>query len=145
MGDGLLGLDPLRQVSFLLTVWWYGVNWLVAYPYEGMGDALPPSFNAVTLARLRALPVSSATAFEAFADRLIEATGLSWLAADHSSARMLLRGSIERMVVQVLADFGAVEREYGEEPLRTSKTSRLVAMEITPLGRALLDAVANNQ
>ncbi|MDY7076859.1 MAG: hypothetical protein SXV54_08020 [Chloroflexota bacterium] len=35
-GEGFLGTAPLLQVSFLLTVWWYEVNWLVAYPFEGM-------------------------------------------------------------------------------------------------------------
>lgn len=53
--ESFLALDPLLQVSFLLTVWWHQVNWLVAYPFEGMGEELPSSFNVVTLAQLRAL------------------------------------------------------------------------------------------
>ncbi len=46
------------------------------------------------------------------------------------------------MVIDVLAAFGAMECEYREEPLGKGTTSRLVAFEITPLGKALLEAVA---
>ncbi len=141
-GEEFLGTAPLLQVSFLLTVWWYEVNWLVAYPFEGMGDALPPFFNPVTLARLRSLPIGTPISFEEFADGLIEKTGLTWTAPDSSAATMFLRGSIARMVIYVLANFGAVKCEYREEPLGKGTISRLVAFEITPFGKALLDAVA---
>jgi len=46
------------------------------------------------------------------------------------------------MVIRILADFGAVEREYREEPLGKTTISRLAAFGITPLGKALLDALA---
>jgi len=141
-GKEFLGTAPLLQVSFLLTVWWYEVNWLVAYPFVGMGDALPPFFNLVTLARLRSLPIGTPISFEEFADGLIEKTGLTWTAPDSIVATTLLRGSITRMVIDVLADFGAVKCEYREEPLGKGTTLRLAAFEITPFGKALLDAVA---
>jgi hypothetical protein len=141
-GEEFLGADALLQVPFLLTVWWYEVNWLVAYPFVGMGDALPPSFNRVALARLRSLPSGTRISFEEFADGLIEKTGLAWTAPDNSFATMSLRGSIARMVIYVLAAFGAVECEHQKEPLGKGTISRLVAFEITRFGKALLDAVA---
>ena len=140
--DSFLALDPLLQVSFLLTVWWHQVNWLVAYPFEGMGEELPSSFNVATLAQLRALTTETAISFEAFADALIEKTGLTWTAPDSSAATMLLRSSIARMVIDILANFGAAKREYREEPLGKGTTSCLDAFDITPFGKALLDAVA---
>lgn len=142
VGERFLDKDPSFQLSFLLTVWWYQVNWLVAYPFEGMGDALPPFFEQATLTRLRALPIKTRISFEEFADGLIGQTGLTWTAPDRSAGTMLLRGSIARMVIHILATFGAVEREYREEPLGKGTTSRLVAFEITLFGKALLDAVA---
>jgi hypothetical protein len=141
-GEGFFDVDPLLQVPYLLTVWWYEVNWLVAYPFVGMGDALPPFFNLVTLARLRSLPIGTIISFEEFADGLIEETGLTWTAADSSDATMLLRGSIAQMVIYVLGNFGAVKYEHREEPLGSGTISRLAAFEITPFGKALLDAVA---
>jgi hypothetical protein len=141
-GKKFLDTDPLLQASFLLTVWWYEVNWLVAYPFQGMGDALPPFFNLVTLTHLRSLPIGSPISFEEFADRLIEKTGLVWTAPDSSFATMLLHGSIGRMVIDVLANFGAAKREYREEPLGKGTISKLATFEITPLGKVLLDAVA---
>ena len=141
-GEDFLGAAPLLQVAFLLTVWWYDVNWLVAYPFEGMGDALPSLFEQDTLTCLSSLPVESRISFEEFADGLIEKTGMTWTAQDSSAATMLLRTSIARMVINILASFGAVERENQEEPLGKGTISTLAAFEITPFGTALLDAVA---
>lgn len=141
-GEEFLGRDPLLQVSFLLTIWWYQVNWLIAYPLAGMGEALPASFNQTTLARLRSLPVGTSLAFEKFAEGLIEKTGLTWTAQDSRFATMFLQGSIERMVIDVLADFGAVKCEDQEKALGQGTISELATFEITPFGRALLDAVA---
>jgi hypothetical protein len=141
-GEQFLGAAPLFQVPFLLTTWWYEINWLVAYPFAGMGDALPPSFNLAILARLRSLPVGTSIAFEEFADAVIEETGLTWTAPDSRFSAMLLRSSIERMVIAILTSFGAVEREYREEPAGKGTTFRLAAFEIMPFGKALLDAIA---
>jgi len=80
--------------------------------------------------------------FEAFADGLIESTELTWTAPDSSSDTMLLRGSIARIVIRVLAAFGAAERQHREEPLGKGTISVLDTFEITPFGKALLDAVA---
>ena len=141
-GKHLLDTDPFFQLTSLLAIWWYQVNWLVAYPYQGMGEALPPTFTQATLARLRALPVKTRVPFEEFADGLIKQTGLTWSKPDSEFAVMALRSSIERMVIGILASFGALEREHREEPLGKGTISKLVAFEITPFGKALLDAVA---
>ena len=140
-GVSFLGWDPLSQLSFLLTVWWYRVNWLVAYPYEGMGEELPDAFGETVLERLLSLPVGQRIPFQEFADELIESTGLTWT-AQVRSARMLLQGSIRRMIVGILAVFGAIEREHEEEPLGKGTITDLVAFEITPLGRVLLEVLA---
>ncbi len=107
-----------------------------------MGDALPRFFTLYTLDDLLALPAETRISFENFADTLIEKTGLTWGTPESSIATTALRGSIANMVIHVLAAFGAIEREYREEPLGKTTTSRLVAFEITPLGKALLEAVA---
>jgi hypothetical protein len=145
-GESFLSAVPILQVASLLTIWWNKVNWLIAYPYTGMGKALPRFFKLYTLDDLLALPAETHIAFEEFADTLIEKTGLTWGAPDNIIAKSIatsaLHGSIERMVIHILADFGAIEREYREEPLGKGTTSSLVAFEITPLGESLLEAVA---
>lgn len=140
-GEEFLGDDPLLQVTSLLAVWWYGVNWLIAFPFQGMGEALPPDFEQATLARLRALPTDTRIAFEEFADGLIKQTGLKWSKPEGEFAATSLRSSIEQMVVRTLAAFGAVEREYREEPLGKGTIRKLDAFEVTPLGKVLLDAM----
>jgi hypothetical protein len=140
--ERFLAFSPLLQVSFLLTDWWYLVNWLFVYPLQGMGEELPVSFNVVTLAELRSLATETAISFEPFADGLIEKTGLTWTKPESRAATMALRGSIARMVIHILAAFGATKREYREEPVGSGTISHLDAFEITPFGKALLDAVA---
>lgn len=141
-GEKFLGAEPLLQVSFLLTIWWTRVNWLIAYPFAGMGEALPLFFTQTTLARLRALPVETPISFEEFADGLIKKSGLTWTAQDSTYATMLLRGSIERMIIDVLEDFGAIRRQDQNKPLGKGTIPELVTFEITTFGQALLDAVA---
>jgi hypothetical protein len=134
-------MDPLLQVSYLLTTWWSRVNWLVAYPLEGMGEELPPGFVQTVLAHLRVLPVGARIPFEEFADPIIEETGLTWT-VQSASERLLLRTSIKRMVINILADFGAVTREVREKPLGTGTVSELVAFKVTMLGGVLLAMLA---
>lgn len=139
-GERFLDKDPFFQTSFMLTTWWYRVNWLVAYPYEGMGEDLPDGFQEAALKRLRGLLVGQRVPFEEFADGLIDETGLTWT-VQVDSARMFLQSSINRMIVCILTDFGAVEPEYEEEPLGKGTRSKLVAFQVTPFGRALLGAL----
>ena len=139
-GEEFLDADPLLQVASLLMIWWYKVNWLVIYPFTGMGEALPPSFELTTLARLRSLPIGAPIFFEEFADGLIEQTGLTWTVPGDFTT-MLLRGSSERMIIDLLADFGAVECKYKGDPLEHGVIRRLVNFEITPFGEALLDSI----
>jgi hypothetical protein len=140
--EKFLGADPFLQSMSLLFVWWYGVNWLIAFPFSGMGEALPPDFEQITLDRLRALPVETRIVFEEFADGLIEQTGLKWSKPESEFATRSLRSSIEQMVIRTLADFGAMESGHREEPLGKGTIQKLDAFQITPLGKALLDAVA---
>jgi len=45
------------------------------------------------------------------------------------------------MVISPLADFGAVERKYRDEPFGNTTLPRLIAFRITPGGAALLTAL----
>ena len=140
-GKKFLAADPLFQVLYLLSTWWHRVNWRVAYPFAGMGESLPPRFSTLALASLRSLPVKRRVAFEKFADQLIGNTGLTWTAPDMSFARMSLHGAIERMVLGILEDFEIVALEYKDKPLGKGTISELVAFQITPFGKQLLEAL----
>ncbi len=138
-GVGFMDAPPATQLSFLLSVWWYKTNWLMAYPYVGMGDALPAGFNRATLAQLRALPVNSTVVFETFADELIAKTGLRWTSEDTSYHAMFLRSAIQRMIIYILKAFGGLTLAYREEPLGQGTISKLDTFEVTLLGNLLLD------
>ncbi len=140
-GQEFLTAEPRLQVVLLLAIWWYRVNWIVRYPYEGMGRALPPSFSRATLTDLRRLPVGVYASFEEFADRLIARTGLRWGVQDRQIAVMALHGSIRAMVINPLAEFGVLERKHRDEAVGKAVLPRLVAFKITPWGAALLEAL----
>jgi len=144
-GAEFLTASPLIQVWILLVIWWERVNWLIAYPFTGMGESLPPHFNKITLAHLLSLPVGKRIPFEPFADRLIQETGLKWTAPDMTHAQMSLHGAIRRMVIGILADFQVVEPEYQDKPLGSGTISELVAFQINPFGRGLLESLEVGQ
>lgn len=140
-GEKFLAVDPFTQTLFLLATWWYRVNWLVAYPYDGMGDYLPPFFSTLVRDELLELPVKKRSAFTKFADQLINKAGLTWGAHKSDFAQTALRGSIARMVIYVLRDFGAVTVEHRDKPLGKGSIKELAAFRLTPLGQQLLEAM----
>jgi hypothetical protein len=140
MAARFLEADPLLQLSLLLSVWWFQVNWLVAFPFGGIGEYLPASFGQSTLARLRALRVGAEVSFPEFADALIEETGLTWTAPDMSYARTSLHSAVRRTVIDVLERFGSVTRTFHDHPL-VPDLKELSAFKLTPLGAALLDSL----
>lgn len=140
-GEKYLAAHLLIQVWALLAVWWKQVNWLIAYPFEGMGESLPPHFRRITLDHLLSLPVDTRIPFGPFADRLIGDTGLKWASRDTTYHRMSLHGAIQRMVIHILAAFGVVEREYQDKPPGKGTIPELVAFQITPFGKRLLESL----
>ena len=140
-GASFLVASPSAQVWALLTFWWERSDWLMAYPFEGMGEGLPLRFTEITLDHLLALPTSTRVPFEPFADRLIQATKLKWTAANPTYARMSLHGAVRNMVIRIMADFEVVEREYQERPLGKGTNRELVAFQVTPFGKRLLESL----
>ena len=140
-GARFLTASPLAQVWMLFATWWGRINWLIAYPFGGIGESLPPRFEEVILAHLLSLPTDTRIPFEPFADRLIQETGLTWTAPDMTYAQMLLRGAIQRMVIGILADFGMAEREYRDKPLGKGTIKELAAFQITSFGKGLLESL----
>jgi len=140
-GARFLVASPLVQVWMLFTIWWEGIDWLIAYPFEGMGESLPPRFEKITLAHLLSLPADTRIPFEPFADRLIRDTRVKWTAPDMTHARMLLHGAIGRMLIGILADFEVVEPEYQDRPLGKGTIPELVALQITSFGKGLLESL----
>jgi len=140
-GEGFLSSNASHQVQVLLATWWRKTNWLIAFPVTGLGSALPHGFPSKVLSHLKRLPVGEPIPFEAFADQVIETTGLRWTSPDPSFHRMLLRGTVERMVVSILRYFGAVEEYYRDKPLGKGTIKELAKFRITPFGRALLDSL----
>lgn len=138
-GEKFLAADPLDQVFYLFVIWWERVNWLIAYPYAGMGDDLPHNFQQITHASLMALPEKIRVPFKPYADRLIQETGLKWSEQVINQARTLLRGAVERMVINILTDFGAAKVKYREELRYDIPYDKLDTFEITSLGRGLLE------
>jgi hypothetical protein len=140
-GRQFLDTEPDIQLAFTVAVWWLHVNWLVAYPFEGMGEELPRGFSASALMQLHSLPAGVDIAFDEFAHQLIDSTGLIWRAPDSSVGDIMLRSSIERMIIDVLATCGALICTYTTETSSGIRENALTTIHLTPLGRALVEAV----
>jgi len=140
-GAKFLNVPPPVQVWMMFNTWWTQMDWIMAFPIGGLGEDLPPRFGEITLAHLLSLPVGTPVPFEPFADRLIQETGLTWRAPKATSPRTLLHGAIRRMVINVLTSFEGAEPEYRDKPLGAGTIRELVAFQITPFGRGLLESV----
>lgn len=141
-GDEFLNGEALLQCAFALAIWWHRANWLIAYPYEGMGDDLPYGFTEKTLASLLGLTPGKSVRFIEYADTLIQWTGLTWNAQESTLAGSLLQTSIEVMILRVVEGFGGAVLTYETKGPGPFPHEELTEFSITPLGRALLEATA---
>jgi hypothetical protein len=143
-GSTFLGLRAFNQVSFLFSVWWGRVNWLVADSTARAGDELPEGFQRRTLAVLRGYAVSETVSFTTFSDELVEKAELEWAAPDDDAPSMMfVHHSIERMVIDVMENFGVVDPKYRyrEELPGFGTLSRLDSFQITTFGHVLLNSL----
>jgi hypothetical protein len=143
-GLRFLQSEPAVQTWYLLESWWFHTNWLIAYPISGMGDRLPYDFQYDTLHQLLLLPAEKPIAFQDFADRLIQVTHLKWAAPEVKHAHKFLSSAIERMVINILEDFGALERTSDDEWIGHHRISHLQSFTLTKLGKGLLQALAGD-
>lgn len=140
-GERFLASDAAHQVQVLFATWWNRVNWIIAYPFVGLGKTLPLGFSSKVLHHLKRLAVDERIPFEEFADLVIETTGLKWTSVDPTFHRTALHGAVRRMVIGILEYFGAVEEQYRTKRLGKGTIEELAAFRITPFGRALLDSL----
>ena len=141
-GEGVTHGEALLQCAFALAIWWHRANWLIVYPYEGIGDDLPHGFAEKTLASLLGLTPGKSLRFIEYADKLIQWTGLTWNAQESTPAGSLLQTSIEAMILRVVEGFGGAVLTYEKKGPEPFPHEELTEFSITPLGRALLEATA---
>jgi hypothetical protein len=141
-GEAFLTAPAVIQVWKLFVAWWFETNWIIAFPYSGMGDGLPHGFRDKVLLLLREIQTKTAVEFEPFTDRLIHATGLTWPIEDQKSAQETLRHAIRRMVIEPLARFGILELQYETKVTRFGwEFEELVVFHLTPLGAGMLETL----
>jgi hypothetical protein len=107
-----------------------------------MGDRLPYNFTETVGDHLMKQPAGEPVPFKPFADRLIQQAGLVWRSQDQKYARRTLRSSINRMVIDPLADFGVLSPEYQASGQAGIILKEPAAFKITRFGRNLLETLA---
>ena len=99
MGKNISRCPGAIGIAFLLTHWWFMVDWTMNFPFAGFSQGLPVEFNTKALACLLDLPVGKMFSYETFADNLIKQSGLTWPIENQVSARDILHSAIDRMVI----------------------------------------------
>ena len=141
LGERFLAAPAPLQVWLLCAIWWTKTNWAIASPYSFEDGYMPAGFARLTLKHLLDLSPGDLAAFEPFADRMIEDSRLVWPIQDQDSARRILRGIIERIVINPLVDFGILQAEYEPHKTLGAEFRELSAFRITPFGKGLLEAI----
>lgn len=137
-GELFKDLPAALQVYVLLGSWWWKVNWIVAYPVEGIGDSLPEEFARIALELLLQIPSETTTPYQSFADRLIEISGLEWSKQESEYTAMLLHSAIERMLLIPLEKFGVLSLEYKPDQLLGSEFRKISSFTMTHFGESIL-------
>jgi len=141
LGERFLAAPATLQVWLLCATWWTQTNWAIASPYSFKDGYMPAGFSKLALNHLLDLPVGDGVYFELFADRIIEDAGLVWPIQDQDSARRILRGIIERIVINPLVDFGILQAQFEPHKTLGAGFRELSTFRITPFGKGLLEAI----
>jgi len=139
-GEHFLTETALQQVWRLIMTWWIKVNWAIAVPYLDDED-LPDGYSRLALEQLLDLPARKPVAFEQFANQMIKKAGMVWDSQNKDNARRVLHGVIERTLINPLADFGVLHKEYAPYELLGEEFQHLSSFQITPFGKDLLGAI----
>jgi hypothetical protein len=138
VGEKFLNTPAEIQVWLLFLTWWMQVNWGIAWSF--LPEEFPSAHTRkIILEHLLGLPEGLASPFDCFADRVIEAAGLSWPHGDGSQERSILHGMIEATVARPLDQFGMLKLEYGPHPTLGEQHHELRALTLTALGKKLLE------
>jgi len=140
-GERFLSEPALLQVWLLVTTWWIKVNWGTAVSYLDDED-LPNGYSRLALEQLLDLPVGTPVSFEHFADRMIKKSRMFWDSPDNNSSRRPLHSVIERTLINPLADFGALQKEYAPHELLGEEYQQLSSFQITMFGKRLLEVLS---
>jgi hypothetical protein len=141
LGERFLAASAPLQVWLLLATWWTQTNWAIASPYDFEDGYMPPGFSRLALKHLLELPSGEPASFERFADRMIEDSRMVWSIDNQDSARRILRGIVERTVINPLVDFGILHTEYEPHKTLGVEFRELSTLRITPFGKGLLEAI----
>jgi len=141
LGERFLAETAPRQIWLLLVTWWMQTNWAVASPYDFEDGYMAAGFSRLTLEHMLNLSMGESVSFEYFTDRMIEDSRMVWPVNDQDRARRILSSIIERMVINPLVDFGALQTEYVPHETLGAEFRELSTFWITPFGRGLLQAL----
>ena len=141
LGELFLAEPAPLQVWLLLATWWTKINWAIASPFGFEDGYMPAGFSRLALKHLLDLPEGNLESFETFADRIVEDARLVWPIQDQDSGRRILRGIIERILIDPLVDFGILQADYEPHKTLGVEFRELSAFRITPFGKGLLQAI----
>ena len=102
---------------------------------------MPAGFSSLILKNLRELTTTQVVPFETFAKRMIEEARFSMITSNPDNAQLILNSLIERMVINPLADFGILQKEYVQHALLGEEFQQLSSFQVTPFGKGLLEAI----
>lgn len=142
LGEKFMAAPAEVQVPLLFLTWWTQVNWGIAWS-NAPEDFPPTHVRQIILEQLRSLPLESSSRYDAFADQVIQAARLSWPHGDVTHEHSILHGLIRSTVVEPLNRFGILELEHEQHPTLGANYRELHAINLTTLGKSLLEYAAD--
>jgi tetratricopeptide (TPR) repeat protein len=134
-GLDFLAAVPARQIWTVLHTWWWAADWRMAYQWEVFDDVGRVGLPIVTLRLLRSMPVGRRIRVDDFIEALTDMTALDQVALGRES---LLKGAVNRMILDVLADFEIITLNKKQKKLYDMRFEETVSFRVTPFGDELL-------
>jgi hypothetical protein len=138
-GQAYLESAPRRQLWLLFSTWWEQTNWLYVYPWQTFEEEVMQILPRLARDLLLALAPGKWAPIEGFLSALIAAGSLQDFSA--TSNQNVLRYGLEKMVLQVLAEFDGMEFKIQPKEIGSMQFATPVEFRLTPFGRELLSEV----
>lgn len=142
LGEEISDMPWTLQVWMLFSSWWHLGDWPQTYQFSAIAEEAMEAFKDASLDLLLDYDAEETVLYADFIERLIEEMELMPGMENRDHAMLLLKGGVQMMLIEMLAKFGMLQKEYEVNKIGNHEFQELHSFRLTPFGMDMLEILA---